>query len=605
MRALAPPRPSWQHGSMPLLAALAVSLLSGAPHTAIATGGDAAALRQLIDDEWERWMRESPEWASSLGDRRYNDRWADESLAGIEVRDSGDAAALAALARLERARLDEADQLNAAVLQDVLEARRGRTLHKLHLLPLDPLGGVHAMDQFLDVLRFETAKDYDDWQARLVAYPVLVDQHVALLARGTDEGMVAPKLVLERVPPQIAAAIVDDASKSGLFRPFSAMPASMSPAQAERRRRAAKQAIAAAMPALRRLHEAVNQQLTVAPDAVGIGARKGGKEAYAFLVALHTTTSMTPDQIHALGLREVARIRKEMERVQQQLGFKGTLRDFFVHLRTDPKYFYRSPADILDGTRALAKRIDGRLVKVLKTMPRVPYGVEPVPDAIAPDTTTAYYSGPAADGSRAGTYYVNTYRPEMRPRWEMVPLCLHEAAPGHHTQIALAQELEGLPKLRTEAAHYTAFVEGWGLYAESLGDDMGLYDEPLDRMGQLAYEMWRAVRLVVDTGMHAKGWSREQAMQFFLDNAPKTELDVRNEVDRYISWPGQALAYKIGELKLKELRARAQHRLGERFSLGALHDVVLSQGPLPLSVVERRVDAWVAEQASQPVPARQ
>jgi uncharacterized protein (DUF885 family) len=302
---------------------------------------------------------------------------------------------------------------------------------------------------------------------------------------------------------------------------------------------------------------------------------------------------MTPKEIHAIGKDEVKRIRGEMERVKTELRFAGDLPAFFVHLRTDPRYFKKTGAEILEATRALAKRIDGKLVDVLGTQPRMPYGVEPVPDAIAPDTTTAYYSAPALDGSRAGTYFVNTYRPEMRPTWEMVPLCLHEAAPGHHTQIALQQELKGLPKLRTAAVHYTAFVEGWGLYAESLGHDMGLLTDPLDRMGALTYEMWRAVRLVVDTGLHDQGWTREQAIAYFLDNTPKTELDVRNEVDRYISWPGQALAYKIGQLRLRQLRTRAEQALGPAFRLGAFHDVVLLQGALPLSVVEQRVDAWI------------
>jgi uncharacterized protein (DUF885 family) len=283
-----------------------------------------------------------------------------------------------------------------------------------------------------------------------------------------------------------------------------------------------------------------------------------------------------------------------MEKVKTQVGFQGSLADFFTYMRTDPKFFPKSGDEILTSTRALAKKIDGRLSRVLKTMPRMPYGVEPVPDAIAPYQTTAYYNEGSADGARSGTYFVNLYKPEARPKWEMVPLTLHEAVPGHHIQVALAMELDKLPKFRRYTEQYTAFVEGWGLYAESLGEDMQLYDDPYDRMGQLSYEMWRAVRLVVDTGMHAKGWSRDKAIDYFLQNAPKTRLDVENEIDRYIVWPGQALAYKIGALELQSLRAKAKAKLGARFSLGEFHDVVLLQGPLPLDVLDKRVDAWLA-----------
>ncbi|HKW76977.1 MAG TPA: DUF885 domain-containing protein, partial [Terriglobales bacterium] len=320
-----------------------------------------------------------------------------------------------------------------------------------------------------------------------------------------------------------------------------------------------------------------------------------GAERYAYEIRHFTTTSVTAEEVHQIGLREVARIRGEMDKILQQTGFKGTREEFFNFLRTDPRFFYKTPDELFEAYKALAKTVDPNLVKVFRTLPREPYGVEAIPAVAAPDTTAAYYRPGAADGSRAGTYFVNLYKPETRPKWEMTALTLHESVPGHHLQIARAHELGDLPMFR-RFGEYTAFIEGWGLYAESLGDDMGLYSDPYSKYGQLTYDMWRAVRLVVDTGIHAKHWTRDQAIKYFMDNAPKAQLDIVNEIDRYIAWPGQALAYKIGQLKIQELRNQAHHQLGPNFDLKAFHDVVLGSGPLPLDILERDVDQWIEEQ---------
>jgi prolyl oligopeptidase len=350
------------------------------------------------------------------------------------------------------------------------------------------------------------------------------------------------------------------------------------------------------VPAYRKLDKYFNKKyLPAARDTIGLSSLPNGSAWYEHQARSYTTTRLSPDEIHRIGLDEVKRIRDEMAEVISEVEFEGSFQEFLTFLRTDPQFYFDNPDDLYKEYLATSKRLDPELVKLFGKLPRAPYGVIPIPDSIAPDTTTAYYNRPAADGSRPGYYFVNLYKPEVRPKYEIEVLSVHEAVPGHHLQIALQQELGDVPMFRRFMG-FTAFVEGWGLYSERLGYDMGLYQDPYSRFGQLTYDMWRAVRLVVDTGMHYKGWTRQQAIDFFKDNAAKTEHDIVNEIDRYIAWPGQALAYKIGQLKILQIRSRAEVQLGENFDIRAFHDELLGAGALPLDLLEQRMDRWMAAQ---------
>jgi uncharacterized protein (DUF885 family) len=552
-------------------------------------------LNDFFESEWNYEMEQNPTRASSLGDRRWNDRWGDRSLEAMRKREEHTTDALARLVKIERAQLSPANQLNYDLFTKDLETDIEEAKFHGYLMPITQRGGPQTLDELGDRLRFETVKDYEDWVARLRSFPVLMEQEIALMREGARAHVIWPKIVLNRVPAQIDKQIVSKPEESPFYKPFTTFPAAISSSDRERLRKAASEAIASGIvPAFQKLKKYfADEYLPAAFDQVGVWQMPRGEEFYACLARRHTTTGLTPQQIHEKGLSEVARIHGEMQAILEKVGFKGTLPEFFTKLRTDPQFFYKTPEELLEAYRALAKRIDPNLVKVFKTLPRTPYGVTPIPDKIAPDTTTAYYNQPAADGSRAGLYFVNLYKPETRPKWEMMALSLHESVPGHHLQIALAQECGDIPKFRRFGS-YTAFVEGWGLYAESLGQEMGLYDDPYSKFGQLTYEMWRAVRLVVDTGMHQMKWDRQRAINFFMENAAKSENDIVNEIDRYISMPGQALAYKIGELKIKELRERARREIGEDFDIREFHDAVLLSGAVPLDILERKIDAWIA-----------
>jgi uncharacterized protein (DUF885 family) len=573
-------------------AALVVAFIAPAQ----AQSNDAAkALHQLFDEEWERGLRENPVNASYQGDKRYNDRWSDASLAAIEASQAADRKALERIRAIDRTALAPADQLNYDTFLWLQEKAVERQEFRTYLQPISHQGGVQTLDGIAEILPFATTKDYRDWLKRMDAIPVVVEQTIALMREGVKAGSMPPKVLMQRVPRQIAAQIVEDPTQSpfyGAFQKFrDGVPQSDRAALQAEAQRIIRDRIVPAYRALQTYFN--NEYLPKTRESIAAADLPDGKAYYDYLAGYYTTTTLTADEIHSIGLKEVARIRAQMEKIRQEVGFKGSMGDFFTFLRTDPRFFEKTPQALLTHYRDVAKRIDPELVKVFRTIPRQPYGVRPIPDTVAPDTTTAYYQPGAADSSRAGFYYVNLYKPETRPTWEMVPLSLHESVPGHHFQFARSLELPDAPMFR-RTAYFVAYSEGWGLYAEQLGFDMGLYDDPYDRMGQLAYEMWRAVRLVVDTGMHAKGWSREKAIAFFKENSPKTDQDIVNEIDRYIGDPGQALAYKIGQLKISELRARAKERLGERFDVREFNDEVLATGSVPLQALERHIDAWIA-----------
>jgi uncharacterized protein (DUF885 family) len=553
------------------------------------------ALHDLFAAAWDRDMQDRPEDASEMGDRRWNDRWTDMSLEAYARRDQHNKEVLAQLAKIDRKTLNKTDQLNYDLFQKRFQDRVEQ--YKLHwfLMSFNQREGPQTSDELGDSLRFDTLKDYSDWLARMRAFPAHMDQVIALLQQGIRERMVHPRVIMERIPGQIDKQIVSDPTQSGYYKPFLHFPKTISLEDQQRLQKEARDAVEQqVVPAFTKFkHFFTTEYLPACYDKVGAWQLPHGAELYAYFVRSYTTTKETPEEVHQIGLKEVARINAEMDRIMQQTGFKGTRAEFFQFLRTDPQFFYKTPEDLFEAYKALAKTVDPNLVKVFGKLPREPYGVEAIPDAVAPDTTAAYYRPGAADGSRAGTYFVNLYKPDARPKWEMTALTLHESVPGHHLQIALAHELGEMPNFR-RYGEYTVYVEGWGLYAESLGDDMGLYSDPYAKFGQLSYEMWRAVRLVVDTGIHEKHWTREQAIKYFMDNCPKHELDITNEIDRYIAWPGQSLAYKTGELKIKELRAHAREKLRANFDLKEFHEVVLSSGPVPLDILERNVNEWIA-----------
>lgn len=575
-------------------ATLATTTESANGETALVT-----ALHELFESEWQRRLKDSPILATYLGDARYNDRWDDLSAQAIAARMAEDQITLDKLRTFDRARLPQAEQLNFDLFTRDLEERVAGQAFKPELMPIHQLDGVQLLAQIVEFTPYATVKDYENWLARLQGLETLIDQNIALMRTGITEKRLRPRIAMQRVLPQIAAQLVDKAEDSAFYAPFKRVPESVDAALRQQLDIGAQSVILESLvPAYRRLYTFIEKEyLPACPDhEYGVSTQPQGAAYYAWLVRRHTTTNLTPDQIHDLGQREVARIRGEMTELMRKAGHNGSIARFRDKLSWNPRYTYKDADALLDAYRAIGKRIEPELPRLFGKLPRTPYGVRPIPDLAAPSAPAAYYYPPSADGSRAGYFYANTHRPETRSGWEMEALTAHEAVPGHHLQIALANELEGLPEFRKQGLELTAFVEGWGLYAESLGHELGLYQDAGSRFGQLSFEMWRAVRLVVDTGLHAKGWSRKKAREYAAEHTAKGDNEIAVEIDRYLVMPGQALAYKLGELKIRELRQRAQQALGAGFDVRGFHDTVLGQGALPLDLLERNVDAWIAAQ---------
>ena len=559
---------------------------------------EAARLHELFKADWAVTLEVFPEFATYLGVPGYDMKWTDLSPAAIADRRQQPGLQLKALATIDRAQLSLADQVNYDLFrrqaEEALEGNRFPTEY----YQLTQLNGIQQdAAQLFSLMPNQTAAQLENQLARLQALPAVVDQVIALLEEGLKRGVTPPQVTLRDVPQQVLNQIPEEAFKSPLLGGFNDLPATV-PGEAGTRLRAAaaKAYTEQVRPAFQRLEQFITKKyLPGARQTIAATALPDGAAFYAWRIKTQTSTDLTAQQIHAIGLAEVQRIRAEMEKIKDQTGFKGTLPEFFHYLQTDPKFFFTDKEDLMRAYRDIAKRADPQLAKLFKTLPRLPYGVIEVPAYAEKSQTTAYYNGGSPAAGRPGYFYANTYALDTRPKWEMQPLTLHEAVPGHHLQISLAQEMGELPDFRKYGG-YTAFVEGWGLYSESLGEEMGFYTDPYDKFGQLTFEIWRAVRLVTDTGMHALGWSRQQAIDYFKANSSKPEHDIVVEIDRYIVWPGQALAYKLGELKIKELRAYATMELGRKFDVRLFHDEVLRNGAVPLSVLDANIKAWVAEQ---------
>jgi uncharacterized protein (DUF885 family) len=570
------------------------------PLIAAQSGRDSARFHALLDAHWRWQMAEFPEFALTIGWPGRHARWTDVSDAGIERRRAAQRSALAATRSIARERLTEFDRVSYDLFRRNLEQDIEGYRFPSELMPVTQRGGPHSgVTEALSQAPARTVQDYEDMITRLRLAPEQVAHTIARMERGLARGITPPRVTLRDLPQQVRNLIVDDPLTSPALRPFNNFPASIPESERARLRAAAAEAFNTHWrPALQRLHTFLAERYVPnARETLARSALPDGEAWYAYNVRTFTTTGMTPQQIHDLGHSEVRRIRQAMDSVITASGFTGGFDAFVNFLRTDPQFFHTDSASLVEEYRDIAKRIDPELIRLFGRLPRLPYGVMTIPSYMAPSQTTAYYMRGSIEGRRPGWYYVNTYDLSSRPRWEMEALSIHEAVPGHHLQIALAQEIEGLPRFR-QLGGYTVFVEGWALYSESLGPELGFYKDPYSKFGQLTYEMWRAIRLVLDTGIHSMGWTREQAIEFFTANSAKTAHDIAQEVDRYIAWPGQALAYKIGELKIKELRAEAERTLGDRFDVRAFHDEVLRHGAVPIDVLEQLVRQWIATRAA-------
>ena len=553
---------------------------------------DQKKFKEFLDKNWQDSLEKSPLFASLLGDKRYDEKVSSNSIEDFFIEKEYESYVLDVLSQIDPNNLSEEDQLNYRLLKSDYEISLEGREYPGYYMRLNQRGGVQDYYLYGNRLNFNDLQSYKNWFERVKGYTQNVRNSLEINKEGLELGYTQPKLVTRGVSAQIGAMLEKDLEDHPYFKIFKNVGDVASSEDALALQNEVKEYIQNVLnPTYQELYDfLVNEYLPESRDTIGISDVPNGKDWYEYLARYHTTTNLTPDEIHEIGLREVAKIRAEMEDIIEQVGWEGDFNSFLQYLRTDPRFYYETGEELLQAYRAMSKEIDAYMPTLFNKLPRAPYGVIPIPMESAPFTTTAYYNAPSK--GRPGYYYANLYMPEVRPKYEIPVLSVHEAVPGHHHQISLAQEMENVPNFRKYLS-ITAFVEGWGLYSEQLGESMGIYDDPYDKFGQLTYDMWRAVRLVVDTGMHYKNWSREDAVNLFLENTAKTEQDINNEVDRYIAWPGQALAYKIGQLKIMELRDKSKEALGDDFDIKDFHDHILSFGSIPLNILEEKVDEFI------------
>jgi uncharacterized protein (DUF885 family) len=546
-----------------------------------------------LDELWESNLKRRPVFATRLGDKRFNNKITSNTVEEFEKNKTQIQIDFKDLNSFNFDDLSEENQLNYRLKHVSLSSSIELSEYPSYFMSLNQRGGVQSYYETGDRLNFTSKQDYNDWLTRLSQYSNNIENSYENNKAGIEAGYTQPKLVTSGVISQIEAILDSTLENHPYLQVFlEADEMLLTAEEKETLVNEAKVLITEQInPAYTKLHEfLINEYLPNSRESIGIKDVPNGKSWYEDLASYHTTTKLSPDEIHAIGLKEIKRIRQEMETIISDLEWDGDFQSFLNYLRTSPRFYYDNPEDLFNAYLIMAKTIDPLLPKIFKVFPRAPYGVIPIPAESAPYTTTAYYN--SASKGKPGYFYANLYKPESRPKYEIPVLTVHEAVPGHHFQISIAQELKDVPTFRKYLS-FTAFVEGWGLYSEELGEYMNLYDDPYDKFGQLTYDMWRAIRLVVDTGMHYKNWSRDDAINLFLENTAKSQLDIENEVDRYIAWPGQALAYKIGQLKILELRTKAEKELGDDFDIKDFHHEILKRGSLPLSILETYINEWI------------